>query len=112
MPLEGFFSVRRNFSNQSRSGMYEISFDMVIGDLKEHFGDPYNNAYYEISKVLRKFEFYNTQGSIYLSTKNDLTNLFRAMNALKSIDWFQRSVRDIRTFKVEDWSDFTDFMKE
>ncbi|MBP6577271.1 MAG: virulence protein, partial [Chryseobacterium sp.] len=28
-----------------------------------------------------------------------------------SIDWFQKSVRDIRTFKVEDWSDFTEFMK-
>ena len=92
--------------------MFAISFDMVIGDLKENFGDPYNNAYYEISKVLRKFEFYNTQGSVYLSNKNDLTNLFRAMNALKSIDWFQKSVRDIRTFKVEDWSDFTEFMKE
>lgn len=54
---------------------------MIIGDLKEHFGDPYNNAYYEISKILRKYEFYNTQGSVYLSEKNDLTNLFRAMNA-------------------------------
>lgn len=34
------------------------------------------------------------------------------MNALKNIDWFQKSVQDIRTFKVEDWSDFTEFMKE
>lgn len=34
------------------------------------------------------------------------------MIKLKSIDWFKNSVRDIRAFKVEDWSNFTDFMKE
>jgi virulence-associated protein VapD len=31
---------------------------------------------------------------------------------LENIDWFRKSVRDIRAFKVEDWSNFTDFMKE
>lgn len=92
--------------------MYAISFDMVVGDLKESFGTPYNNAYYEISKILRQYEFYNAQGSVYLSQNNDLSNLFRAMNHLNSIDWFKKSVRDIRTFKVEDWSDFTTFFKE
>ena len=56
--------------------MFAIAFDLVILDLKEHYGDPYNNAYFEIKNELRK------------------------------------SVRDIRTFRVEDWSDFTDFMKE
>jgi virulence-associated protein VapD len=61
---------------------------------------------------LRKYEFYNTQGSVYLSEKNDLSNLFRAMNELKSIDWFKNSVRDISAFRIEDWSNFTDFMKE
>ena len=92
--------------------MFAISFDMVIIDLKNNYGEPYNNAYFEINKVLRKFEFYNTQGSVYLTQNNDMSNLFRAMNALKSISWFRDSVRDIRAFKVEDWSNFTDFMKE
>lgn len=41
-----------------------------------------------------------------------MSNLFRAMNELKSIDWFKNSVRDIRAFRIEDWSNFTDFMKE
>lgn len=59
-----------------------------------------------------KYEFYNTQGSVYLSENNDMSNLFRAMNELKSIDWFKNSVRDIRAFRIEDWSNFTDFMKE
>ena len=30
----------------------------------------------------------------------------------KDIEWFKNSVRDIRAFKVEDWSDFTAIVKE
>lgn len=92
--------------------MFAISFDMVIVDLKNNYGEPYNNAYFEIGKVLRKFHYYNTQGSVYLSENRDMSNLFRAMTALKNINWFKDSVRDIRAFRVEDWSNFTDFMKE
>jgi virulence-associated protein VapD len=92
--------------------MFAISFDMLISDLKAHYGDPYNNAYYEISNVLEQYGFYRAQGSVYLSLNSDLANLTRAMIALKNIPWFQQSVRDIRAFKVEDWSNFTDFMKE
>ena len=58
----------------------------VVFDLKEYFGEPYTNAYYEISKVLRKYEFYNVQGSIYLSQNNDMANHFRAIDALKKIE--------------------------
>jgi virulence-associated protein VapD len=41
-----------------------------------------------------------------------MVNLTRAMIKLRSVNWFKNSVRDIRAFKVEDWSNFTDFMKE
>jgi len=92
--------------------MFAISFDMLIADLKENYGESYNNAYYEISVVLEAFDFYRAQGSVYLSEKNDMANLTKAMIKLKRIDWFRKSVRDIRAFKVEDWSNFTDFMKE
>ncbi len=92
--------------------MFAISFDMVIVDLKKSYGEPYNNAYYEISSILEEFNFYRAQGSVYLTDKNDMVNLTRAMNKLKTIDWFRNSVRDIRAFKVEDWSNFTEFMKE
>jgi virulence-associated protein VapD len=34
-----------------------------------------------------------------------------AMNALKAQPWFPASVRDIRAFRVEQWSDFTSFMQ-
>ncbi|MDA3817341.1 MAG: virulence protein [Prolixibacteraceae bacterium] len=92
--------------------MFAIAFDMVITDLKQHYGKPYNNAYFEIKTELRKYEFYNTQGSVYLCENSDMANLFRAINALKKIDWFKNSVRDIRAFRVEDWSNFTEFVKE
>ena len=65
--------------------MFAIAFDMVVSDLKEHYGEPYNNAYFEIRTILREFEFYNTQGSVYLTEKNDMANLYRAVEALKKL---------------------------
>lgn len=65
--------------------MYAIAFDMVIADLKEHYGEPYNNAYFEIKSVLREYEFYNTQGSVYLTQQNDMANLYRVIEVLKKI---------------------------
>ena len=92
--------------------MYAIAFDMVVADLKEHYGEPYNNAYFEINMALRKYDFFNTQGSVYLTERNDMANLYRAIEALKKIEWFRLSVRDIRAFRVEDWSDFTGVVKD
>jgi len=92
--------------------MFAIAFDMVIADLEKYYGQPYNNAYFEIGRELRKYGFYNAQGSVYITQSTDMSNLFMALNALKSIIWFRSSVRDIRAFRVENWSDFTDFMKE
>ena len=92
--------------------MFAISFDMLISELKEHYGEPYNNAYFEIAVLLEKFDFYRGQGSVYLSNKNDMANLLRAMNALKGTEWFRKSARDIRAFRIEDWSDFTGYIQE
>ena len=83
-----------------------------ISDLKLHYGEPYNNAYFEITNELEKYGFYRAQRSVYISEKDDLANVSRAMIALKNIEWFRKSVRDIRAFKVENWSSFTEFMKE
>lgn len=92
--------------------MFAIAFDMATNKLREIYGEPYNNAYFEVGKILRNFNFYNAQGSVYLTQSNDMSNLFRAMEALKSHDWFRKCVRDIRAFRVEDWSDFTDYFKQ
>jgi len=91
--------------------MFAIAFDMLIADLKKYYGNPYNNACFEIRLKMRKYGFYSMQGSVYLSKNNDMANLFSAINALKNIPWFRQSVRDIRAFRVKDWSDLTDFVK-
>ena len=94
--------------------MYAISFDMVIADLKQHYGEPYNGAYEEIRNELKRFGFENVQGSVYLYQNGDngIATVYRAINRLSAISWFTQSVRDIRVFKVEDWSDFTDIVKK
>lgn len=91
--------------------MFAISFDMVISDLKKHYGEPYNNAYFEISTILETYNFFRAQGSLYLCENNDMSNLVDAIDALKDKEWFAKSVRDIRAFKIEDWSNFTSRVK-
>jgi len=34
-----------------------------------------------------------------------------AIQALREMDWFPKSIRDIRAFRVEQWSDFTAVVK-
>lgn len=92
--------------------MFAIAFDMDIKELRNAYGEPYNNAYYDIKIILRQYGFFNAQGSVYLTDKNDMANLFAAIYSLKNTAWFKASVRDIRAFKVENWSDFTHIVKE
>ena len=44
--------------------MFAIAFDMVVSDLKKNYGEPYNNAYFAIGVILRKYGFYNARGSV------------------------------------------------
>ena len=37
--------------------VYAITFDMDIDQLRTHYGDPYNNAYQEIRRVLESHQF-------------------------------------------------------
>ena len=93
--------------------MYAIAFDLRIDDLKRTYGEPYNRAYDEIRQELEDLGFEWTQGSVYInsSSKDSLTTVYKAINRLSKIDWFKESVRDIRAFKVEDWSDFTEVVR-
>ena len=42
---------------------------------------------------------------------DDLSAIVKTVMELSKIDWFKKSVRDIRGFKVESWSDFTALIK-
>ena len=50
--------------------------------------------------------------SFDMTNVDNLLNLFNAVNALKEIGWFRKSVRDIRGYRVEEWSDFTEAVKK
>ena len=93
--------------------MYAIAFNLKIDDLKKEYGEPYNKAYAEIRQELENLGFEWAQGSVYIdrSVTNGLTTVYKAMQKLSGITWFKKSVRDIRAFKVEDWSDFTEIVR-
>jgi virulence-associated protein VapD len=59
------------------------------------------------ASTLRKFGFERVQMSVFASQDEDLTNLFSAIIELQGLDWFGRSVTNIRAFRVERGADFT-----
>jgi virulence-associated protein VapD len=91
--------------------MFAIAFDLSVEETLQAHPQGVRQAYADIEWTLNRFDFVRVQGSVYLSPDEDLTRLVRAMNALKALDWFPASVRDIRAFRVEQWSDFTGFIK-
>nr|WP_154212822.1 virulence protein [Riemerella anatipestifer] len=60
---------------------------------------------------MQEFGFFRTQGSVYLNNNSDMANLMEAIQTLSEVEWFANSVRDIRGFRVEDWSNFTKLVK-
>lgn len=70
-----------------------------------------SQAYTEIGAVLSDYGFRRVQGSLYVTEDEDMANLFPAIQALRSRAWFPKSVRDIRAFRIEQWSDFTPVVK-
>jgi virulence-associated protein VapD len=91
--------------------MFAITFDLVVADTLRNHPRGVTQAYSDIRSVLEGFDFEWRQGSPYTTDKDDLANLFAAIMALKALPWLPRSVRDIRAFKVEHWSDFTQIVK-
>ena len=87
--------------------LYAITFDMDIDSLKIHYGDPYNNAYGEIRKILLKQGFTWQQGSVYFGgeTINAVTCVLAVVALTRSLPWFAASVRDIRMLRIEEFND-------
>ena len=91
--------------------MFCIAFDLVVADTARNHPKGVAQAYADIRNVLTGYGFDWRQGSLYTTDKDDLANLFAAIMALKGLPWFPASVRDIRAFKIEHWSDFTKIVK-
>jgi virulence-associated protein VapD len=91
--------------------MYAISFDLTVADTAKAHPGGVTQAYADIGKILAKFNFTRVQGSLYVTKNEDMAILFQAIMTLKSQSWFPQAVRDIRAFRVEQWSDFTSIIK-
>src|SRR5262245_29759866 len=87
--------------------VYAIAFDMDIEQLRGNYGDPYNNAYLEIRKVLARHGFAWQQGSVYFGneTVTAVTCVLAAQDLARSLPWFAASVRDIRMLRIEELND-------
>lgn len=91
--------------------MFAVAFDLVVADTAQHHPSGVAQAYKDIGTILSKYGFVRIQGSLYVTENEDMAILFRAIMALKRLDWFPAAVRDIRAFRIEQWSDFTDLIK-
>ena len=91
--------------------MFAIAFDLIVEETQARHPKSVPAAYAEIGKTLAQYGFEGIQGSVYVTERDDLANLTAAMTSLKALPWFPQSVRDIRAFRIELWSDFTDFVK-
>ncbi len=91
--------------------MFAIAFDLAVVETAKHFPRGISKAYAQIGAALADYGFTWVQGSVYLTDRDDLANLFAAILAVKALPWFPASARHLRAFKVEHWSDFTPLMK-
>jgi virulence-associated protein VapD len=91
--------------------MFAIAFDLVVVETAQNHPKGVAQAYSDIGTTLANFGFNRVQGSLYATSSEDLANLFSAITALKALPWLPESVRDIRAFRVEQWSDFTNLIK-
>ncbi|MDO9381894.1 MAG: virulence factor [Hyphomicrobiaceae bacterium] len=91
--------------------MFAIAFDLIVAEVQVRHPKGVSQAYIDIGSTLERFGFKRVQGSVYVCDSEDLANLFAAMQALNSLQWFSRCVRDIRAFRIDQWSDFTGYFK-
>ena len=92
--------------------MLAIAFDLDWLAVQAAHPQSGHQAYRDMARVLTRFGFERIQQSVYLCRSDDMSNLAKAMTALRELAWLPESIKDIRAFRVEQWSDFTDFIKE
>jgi virulence-associated protein VapD len=87
--------------------VYAIAFDMDIEHLRLHYGDPYNNAYLEIRRVLEGHDFQWQQGSVYFGgpSVTAASVMVAVIDLTTRLSWFAASVRDIRMLRIEELND-------
>lgn len=87
--------------------VYAIAFNLDIEQLRIHYGDPSNNAYLEIRRVLEGHQFRWQQGSVYFGgpSVTSATVTVAVIDLTTQLPWFAASVRDIRMLRIEELND-------
>ena len=87
--------------------VYAIAFDMDIEQLRVHYGDPYNNAYVEIRRVLEGDDFQWQQGSVYFGgpSVTAASVMVAVIDLTARLPWFAAAVREIRMLRIEELND-------
>lgn len=102
----------RKFAVTLSNSMFAVTFDLVVAETSQRHPTGVTQAYNDIASALEQFGFERIQGSVYVTKSEDMANLFQAIIALKALVWFSSSVRDIRAFRIEQWSDFTSIINK
>ncbi len=92
--------------------MFAITFDLAYAETQALHPMGLRQAYRDIERALGNHGFERVQQSVYLTRSADIANLFNAMSGLRALPWFPACVKDIKAFRVENWSDFTPSMKD
>src|SRR5437763_17087738 len=87
--------------------VYALAFDVDIEQLRVHYGDPYNNAYLEIRRVLEGHQFQWQQGSVYFGgpAVTAASCMVAVIDLTQRLPWFAAAVRDIRMLRIEELND-------
>lgn len=91
--------------------MYAIAFDLIVADTERAHPKGVSQAYADIGAILNTHGFRRVQESLYVTEDENMAVLFQAIMALKAEPWFPKAVRDIRAFRIEQWSDFTSVVR-
>ncbi|PQJ96140.1 virulence factor [Chromatium okenii] len=90
--------------------MYAISFDLDTNQLQQQYPNPsWQNAYYDIKKMLLSLGFQWQQGSMYFgdTTMNAVTCVLAVQKLSQTYPWFKVCVRDIRMLRIEEFNDLS-----
>src|SRR3954449_6472608 len=99
--------TRPRHGSRKAGPVYAVTFDVDAESLRANYGNPDNNAYLEIRRVLQRHGFAWQQGSVYFGGEavTSVTCLLAAMDLARSLPWFAASVRDIRMLRIEELND-------
>jgi virulence-associated protein VapD len=101
--------IRQGLPGEFRKGgrVYAIALGMDIEQLRTNYGDPHNNAYLEIRRILQRHGFSWQQGSASFGGESvtAVTCVLAAIDLAQSLSWFAASVGEIRMLRIEELND-------